>query len=89
MSLEDVASVSDVVIVSASLNESTKHIVNENFLAKMKKTSYLVNVSRGGLVDQEALLDALQSKQIKGKKTDIQMFFEQKYEATALKYNTI
>ena len=68
MSLEDVASVSDVVIVSASLNESTKNIVNENFLAKMKKTSYLVNVSRGGLVDQEALLDALQSKQIKGKK---------------------
>ena len=75
MSLEDVASVSDVVIVSASLNESTKHIVNENFLAKMKKTSYLVNVSRGGLVDQEALLDALQSKQIKGKRTEIQIFF--------------
>ena len=75
MSLEDVASVSDVVIVSASLNESSKHIVNANFLAKMKKTSYLVNVSRGGLVDQEALLDALQSKQIKGKRTEIQIFF--------------
>ena len=85
MSLEDVASVSDVVIVSASLNESTKHIVNENFLAKMKKTSYLVNVSRGGLVDQEALLDALQSKQIKGRKQKSKIYNALKWEALALK----
>ena len=50
-----------LLLVTASLNESTRHIVNAEFLARMRTSSYLVNVARGGLVDQEALLASLQS----------------------------
>ena len=57
---------SDIVIVSASLNDSTKNIVDTEFLAKMKPSSFLINISRGGLVDQDALLIALQTGKIKG-----------------------
>ena len=57
---------SDIVIVSASLNDSTKTIVDAEFLAKMKPSSFLINISRGGLLDQDALLTALQSGKIKG-----------------------
>ena len=66
VSLEDLASQSDIVIVSASLNEDTKHIVNKDFLSKMKTSGYLINISRGGLVDQDALIHALNTGEIKG-----------------------
>lgn len=49
------------MVVTASLSESTRHIVNREFLERMRSSSYLVNVARGGLVDQEALLASLQS----------------------------
>ena len=57
---------SDIVIVCASLNDSTKHIVNAEFLANMKKSAFLINTSRGGLVDQEALVEALTINTIRG-----------------------
>ena len=64
--LKDLAVLSDIVIVTASLNESTSNIVNKQFFANMKKSSYLVNVSRGGLVNQDDLITALKTGQIKG-----------------------
>ena len=61
LELQDLAAESDIVVVTASLSESTRHIVNREFLARMRSSSYLVNVARGGLVDQAALLASLQS----------------------------
>ena len=61
LELQDLGAESDLVVVTASLSESTRHIVNREFLASMRSSSYLVNVARGGLVDQEALLASLQS----------------------------
>ena len=66
VSLDNLASLSDIVVVSASLNESTKHIVNRDFLKKMKNSGYLINISRGALVDQEALVEALNEGEIRG-----------------------
>ena len=66
VNLEDLARLSDIVIVCASLNDSTKNIIDKSFLSNMKKTGFLINTSRGGLVDQEALVEALKEKKIKG-----------------------
>ena len=57
--LEELARESDVLIVLAPGGPGTYHVVNEDFLRKMKKTSVLVNTSRGTLVDSDALAKAL------------------------------
>ena len=55
---------SDFVSVHVPLKSETKHLVNAEFLAKMKPTAVLVNTSRGGVLDQNALYLALKSNQI-------------------------
>jgi len=55
---------SDFVSVHVPLTEKTRHMVNADFLAKMKPNSILVNTSRGGVVDQVALYDVLKAKKI-------------------------
>ena len=55
---------SDFVSLHVPLNPATRHLVNAGFLLKMKPTAILVNTSRGGVVDQSALCDALKSKRI-------------------------
>ncbi|MEW6400707.1 MAG: D-glycerate dehydrogenase [Chloroflexota bacterium] len=55
---------SDFVSVHVPLTTETKHLVSAEFLAKMKPNAILVNTSRGGVVDQSALYDALKSNRI-------------------------
>jgi glyoxylate reductase len=55
---------SDFVSIHVPLTETTSHLVNAEFLAKMKSNSVLVNTSRGGVLDQTALYHALKSNQI-------------------------
>ena len=69
--LEEVIKEADVLSVHAPLNEHTKHIINETALRNMKNTAYLINTSRGGLVDSEALAKAIQEKWIAGAGTDV------------------
>jgi len=71
LELLSLAAESDIVVVTASLSESTRHIVDKEFLARMKSSSFLVNVARGGLVDQEALLASLQSGGLRGAGLDV------------------
>ncbi|MGW0831127.1 2-hydroxyacid dehydrogenase [Streptomyces prunicolor] len=54
----------DVVIVSTPLNETTRHLVDAEFLARMKDGALLVNVARGAVVDTKALLAELESGRI-------------------------
>ena len=63
-SLEELLHEADFVSVHTPLNESTRHMVNADFLSKMKPNAVFVNTSRGPVVDQVALYEALKSKKI-------------------------
>jgi D-3-phosphoglycerate dehydrogenase len=64
--LDDVRAQSDFLSLHLPLLPETRGIVNGNFLSKMKKGSFLINTSRGEVVDEDALLHAIQSGHIKG-----------------------
>ena len=49
----------DIIIITSSLNEDTKGMFNKEAFEKMKKTAFVVNTSRGGLIVQDDLIDAL------------------------------
>ncbi|MHB8916698.1 MAG: NAD(P)-dependent oxidoreductase, partial [Desulfocucumaceae bacterium] len=72
-SLEDVLREADFVSLHAPLIPGTKGMIGKDQIALMKPTAYLVNVSRGPLVDQEALIRALQEKRIAGAGLDVLM----------------
>jgi len=62
--LETLLRESDFVSIHVPLKPETKHLVNVEFLARMKSNAVLVNTARGGLIDQSALYTALKSNQI-------------------------
>ena len=66
VNLAQLAALSDIVVVAASLSQETENIVSAEFLANMKSSAFLINISRGGLVDQEALVTALNTDSIAG-----------------------
>ncbi|MCI0339173.1 MAG: twin-arginine translocation signal domain-containing protein [Acidobacteria bacterium] len=61
----------DVLMSAAPLTRETQKMFNESVFRKMKPTSYFLNVSRGGLVDQDALVKALKEKWIRGAGLDV------------------
>jgi D-3-phosphoglycerate dehydrogenase len=65
---------SDFVVICCLLNEHTRHLIGAEALAKMKPTSYLINVARGPIVDEKALIDVLRKRCIAGAALDV---FEQ------------
>lgn len=68
---DELARESDLIFVLAPGGDKTRHTVNEDFLRKMKKTSILVNTSRGTLVDSNALAKALREGWIWGAGLDV------------------
>jgi D-3-phosphoglycerate dehydrogenase / 2-oxoglutarate reductase len=62
---------SDYITLHSPLLESTYHLVNADFLAKMKPTAYIINAARGPLIDEDALLAAVRSRQIAGAALDV------------------
>ena len=60
--LGEVLKVSDIVVLALPLMESTKGLMNADMFAKMKQGAILVNVARGAIVDEEALIGALEEK---------------------------
>ena len=69
--LETVLRKADYISLHSPLTEDTSHLINTKTLALMKPTAYLVNAARGGLVDEDALLAAVQSGQIAGAALDV------------------
>ncbi|MGH2681528.1 MAG: D-2-hydroxyacid dehydrogenase [Actinomycetota bacterium] len=69
--IHELLAASDFVALCASLNSSTRHVIGEPELAAMKPSAMLVNVARGGLVDEEALVHALRKGEIRGALLDV------------------
>lgn len=61
----------DYITIHTPLNEETRNLVNAESLSWMKPTAYLINTSRGPMVNEEALADALRNKRIAGAAIDV------------------
>jgi phosphoglycerate dehydrogenase-like enzyme len=62
---------SDLISLHVTLTHETRHIIGEEQLQLMKRGAYLINTSRGGAVDQQALIEALRSGHIGGAALDV------------------
>ena len=71
VSLEELLSESDFVVLCVPLTNETYHMIDEERLKKMKRTAYLINISRGEVVDEKALLKALKEGMIAGAALDV------------------
>ena len=63
---EDLLANSNILSLHCPLNDQTRSIVNAAAIARMPKGSYIINTARGGLIDEAALLDAVQSEHLAG-----------------------
>lgn len=70
-SVEELFRESDVLSLHAPMNDATKEVVNKESLALMKKSAYLINTARGGLINEQDLADALKGNQIAGAGLDV------------------
>lgn len=70
VSLDDLLARSDVLLVLVTLTPETRHIINADSLSRMKPGACLINIGRGGCVDEAALLAALDSGHISGAAID-------------------
>lgn len=68
---DSVLAAADVVSIHVPLLPTTTHLINTERLAKMKKTAYLVNTSRGPVIDEVALVEALRAGTIRGAALDV------------------
>lgn len=70
-SLEELLRCSDYVFLHTPLFDSTRHMINEKTIAWMKPDAVLINTSRGGLIEESALIKALDQGKIKGASLDV------------------
>ncbi len=68
---EEVLKESDIVSIHVPLLPATTHLINKERLAMMKPTAYLINTSRGAVIDEAALVEALQSGVVRGAALDV------------------
>ena len=59
MAFDKLLSDSDIIVITAAFNDSTKGIFDQEAFKKMKKSAFVVNTSRGGLINQPDLVQAL------------------------------
>jgi D-3-phosphoglycerate dehydrogenase / 2-oxoglutarate reductase len=70
-SLDDVLEQSDIVVVACPLTENTRGLINAGRIAKMKRSAFLINVARGPVIDEPALIEALHKRTIAGAGLDV------------------
>lgn len=71
VSFDELLHQSDFILVTCAMNKETQGIFDDAAFAKMKKTAIIVNTSRGGVINQEALIKALKTNQIRGAGLDV------------------
>ena len=72
VSLEELLKNSDYVSMHCPLTKSTKHMINKESLSLMKPSAFIINTSRGALIDEAALIEALENGTIAGAGLDVQ-----------------
>jgi phosphoglycerate dehydrogenase-like enzyme len=71
VSFEELLRTSDVISVHVPLTKETTHLIGKRELSMMKPNAIIINTARGGIIDEKALLDALQSGTIAGAALDV------------------
>jgi len=70
-SIEEIFRESDIISLHLRLTDRTENIINQDLIALMKPSAYLINTSRAGIVEENALIDALEHKKIAGAALDV------------------
>jgi glyoxylate/hydroxypyruvate reductase len=68
---EELLRQSDFVVIACALNEKTRNLFNKKAFEQMKNDAILINIARGGIIDQDALYDALKNGQIQAAGNEI------------------
>lgn len=71
MSLQEICKMADIISLHVPFNDETKNLISKQELSLLKKNSYLVNVSRGGIVNEDDLIEALNKKKLSAYGTDV------------------
>lgn len=71
ISLEQIMEECDIISIHLSLNHKTRNLINKEMISKMKKNAIIINASRGGIVDENELFNALEGKRIGGAALDV------------------
>lgn len=71
VSLEELLQKADLVSLHCPLTEGTHHMINKDTIAMMRDSAILVNTSRGGLIDTDALIEALRARKFGGVGLDV------------------
>lgn len=69
--IETIQREADAIVIHAPLTSATQHLIDDAFLAKLERKPLLINVSRGGIIDNEALVRALESGRVSGAGLDV------------------
>lgn len=86
-SLDIVMSKSDIISLHVPLSDKTYHMIGKKELSLMKKDGVIINTSRGGLIDEEALLIALKNESIEGAAIDT--FEKEPYKGDLTDFNNV
>lgn len=86
-SFDEVVQEADILSLHIPYTEENKYIINKNILSKMKPTAYLLNLSRGGLVEENDLLEALKSNVIAGAGLDC--YEKEPYDGELTKFDNV
>ncbi len=71
VSFDTLLAESDFITLHCPLNDQTRHLIDAAAISKMKKTAYLINTSRGGVIEEEALAEALHAGRLAGAGIDV------------------
>ena len=71
VTLDSLLSMSDIISLHIPLTEKTKNLIAKPSIAKMKNTAIIINSARGGIIDEDSLIDALEKQKLSGAALDV------------------